>query len=258
MSGYFVSKRPDILREWAQSQMNISSKSESDKVDHVLSALRGVHWLNQRLHARANLERPTDDETVWKREQLALYSDLLVENSKRIAFELDVFAEHGGPQRIVAGFLHPYLWDIMVRVGRIQLPSLFSMFNSDGTFIDYRCGFIVTLYWRYFCQRLRGVSRSWFIRWRYTIVHDGFPCRKPMRFGSVLSISLIFSIEIMNETLHEANVVVFRWTTPSHFEALCGGSRISVDSFPSTKTTALSPETDAYSTRLILEWSAVC
>ena len=145
MSGYFVSKRPDILREWAQSQMNISSKSDSDKVDHVLSALRGVHGLNQRLHARANLERPTDDETVWKREQLALYSDLLVENSKRIAFELDVFAEHGGPQRIVAGFLHPYLWDIMVRVGRIQLPSLFSMFNSDGTFIDYRCGALLSL-----------------------------------------------------------------------------------------------------------------
>ena len=43
MSGYFVSKRPDILREWVQSQMNISSKSDSDKVDHVLSALRGVH-----------------------------------------------------------------------------------------------------------------------------------------------------------------------------------------------------------------------
>ncbi len=111
MSGYFVSKRAGILREWLYSMAfsNQSTSMKDNKMEMVLSVFRGECKMNQLAQ-----ELHLGDLDI-------IFSDILIQNSWEIALKLDV-SQNRECQRFVAGILHSFWWDKVVHQFNVKLP----------------------------------------------------------------------------------------------------------------------------------------
>ena len=130
MSGYFVPKRSGILKRWMLNCVNITIGDFLDfngslKIERILFTLME--------ESQEMMEYPIELGPEELGTQVAEVKEILIVNSKDIAFHFDVFFEHT-PQRMVAGMLQQFFWSKLLELMDDKLIDL-----NEGNFARFEC-----------------------------------------------------------------------------------------------------------------------